>query len=121
MIFLPATHRGRAYQRGHGLGGLFSGLIRFLTPLVTRGAQVAARAYENPHIKELVKTVQKKAVDTGVNAINKLINPKKPAVIPAAAPPAAKKRKFDPSKRPKFKTKGTVQYSKRKKDPHALF
>ena len=87
MFFLPATHRGRSYQAGQGFGGVWGGLVRFLTPLFSKGASLAARAYQHPAVKELVKTAQDKAVSTGVNAINKLINPKKaPPDAPTPAP-----------------------------------
>ena len=121
MFFLPATHRGRSYQAGQGFGGVWGGLVRFLTPLFSKGASLAARAYQHPAVKELVKTAQDKAISTGVNAINKLINPKKaPPDAPTPAPIPAKKKKFDPKKRASFKTKQGPVYSK-KKDPHALF
>ena len=95
MLFLPATHRGRAYQSGQGFGGLWGGLVRFLTPLFSKGASLAARAYQHPAVKELVKTAQDKAISTGVNAINKLINPKKaPPDAPTPAPIPAKKKKL---------------------------
>ena len=50
---LPA-YRGIVMQRGYGLGGLFKGLMRSVTP----------------HIKQGLKSVGKKALKTGLEVIS---------------------------------------------------
>ena len=50
-------YRGRALQRGHGLGGIFKGLFRMAAPLLKKAG------------KKALRTVGKRALKAGANAL----------------------------------------------------
>ena len=63
-----AIYRGRALQRGHGLGGLFKGLFRIAAPIIKRTLV--------PIGKRTLKAVGKKALKAGARAVKDIVEDK---------------------------------------------
>ena len=63
-----AIYRGRALQRGHGLGGLFKGLFRLAAPIIKRSIV--------PIGKRALKAVGKKALRAGASAVQDIVENK---------------------------------------------
>ncbi len=61
---LPGYYIGPAYQRGHGLGGIFSSLFRAAVPLFKMA---------KPVVKSGMKSLAKEALTTGANIATDLI------------------------------------------------
>jgi len=51
-----STFRGRTYQHGNGLGSIFAGLLRTLTPL-----------FSSPAVKSVASNIGKRLLTTGMN------------------------------------------------------
>ena len=63
-----AIYRGRALQRGHGLGGLFKGLFRIAAPIIKRTLV--------PIGKRALKAVGKRALEAGAHAVKDIVEDK---------------------------------------------
>lgn len=59
-----AFHSGPRYQRGRGLGSLFSGLFRSLKPLASMGLQAGKKFFQS----DIVKNIGSKALQMGTEA-----------------------------------------------------
>jgi hypothetical protein len=73
---IPSHHASRRfYQRGRGLGGLFSGLLRFIKPLffpslraVGKVAKKSAlQLAKSSAVRKGISTVKKRAIKAGIN------------------------------------------------------
>ena len=103
-------YSGAPYQRGHGIGAVFKGILRYAIPFaksglaksvlktgVRAGASIAADAFRGRNMKEAVKHRVKDAVlATVVESLKRKTAPKKKAKKP---PP---KKKMSPSKAAKI-------------------
>ena len=65
--------RGRALQRGHGLGRLFSTLFRVAVPVIRRAAPIARKVAVQAG-KKLAKTAFKRAKKAGVKALSDVVS-----------------------------------------------
>lgn len=75
-------HRGHYLQRGRGLGGIFSSLMKILKPVFSKGMQMGKKALADPAIKKAVAKLKKSSIKAGTRVINKEIGK-------IAAPPPA--------------------------------
>ena len=97
---IHSIHRGQYLQRGHGIGGIFSSLFRYLKPFITGTMRVGRKALSDPSVKEAVSSLKKSSIKAGTRAINKEIAkiapvkvvPKKNA--PKRMPPSAAKKRI---------------------------
>jgi len=101
------------FKTSHGIGGIFSALFRALKPLASKGASLAVRAGKsalaNSEVQSAIKDIQSAAINTGVKAINKALNPQKAAAAAATAPPPKKKVVKKKPKKVKAKKKKVKQ------------
>lgn len=66
------VYHGPRYQRGQGLGSMFSGLFRKVVPL----ARVAAKAAKSPIAKQIGRTLRDTAINVAVDALEGQNDPK---------------------------------------------
>ena len=69
------VHRGQFLQRGKGLGGIFSSLMTYLKPLLSRGASKALTlgktALKDKGVKDALTEIKKSSLKTGTAVIKR--------------------------------------------------
>ena len=77
-------HRGQYLQRGRGLGGIFSTLIKFLKPVLSKGTSTAVKlgkyASKDPDINHAVSSIKSAAIKSGTKKIVNRLNQQNKAV-----------------------------------------
>lgn len=127
MLFISPYHmgarlqRGRgSYQKGSGIGGIFSALIRTLKPLLFRGAsagmKLAKQALAHSSVKKAISDIQSSVVQSGVNAVDRALNKRKAPALPSSS--SSEKL---PAKKKKKATKSDKKQKKKKKEKQGIF
>ena len=77
-------HRGQYLQRGRGLGGIFSTLIKFLKPVLSKGTSTAVKlgkyVSKDPDINHAVSSIKSAAIKSGTKKIVNRLNQQNKAV-----------------------------------------
>ena len=68
---LYSYHRGQYLQRGRGLGGIFSTLMRWLKPIIPKILSFGKKSIQDPVVKNAVHKIKNEAINAGSRAINK--------------------------------------------------
>lgn len=110
-----SVHRGLYLQRGHGLGGIFSSLMRILRPVFKKGMQMGKTALADPSIKKAVANLKKSSIKAGTRVVNKEINK---IAAPSAPPPETKVIKHT-KKRPRKVISNVIKKKKKKSQAQA--
>ena len=90
-------HRGQYLQRGRGLGGIFSSILRVLKPIFTKSLAVGRKALTDPSMRKAVKSLKKSSIRAGTRAINQEINKIAPVKL---VPNPTTSSAMSPKKRP---------------------
>ena len=117
-------HKGMRFQRGGGLGTIFSTLLRFLKPLAARGAKAAVSASKsalaNPEVQSNLVKLKDTAVNRGITILNNTLGQgesaassrKRTKPLPSLKKADKKKKVVDKKGR---KTKATPRGKKKKR------
>lgn len=84
-------HKGHYLQRGRGLGGIFSSIIRVLKPIFTKSLAVGRKALADPSMRKAVTSLKKSSIRAGTRAINQEINKIAPVKLVPKNPPTKKR------------------------------
>lgn len=104
---LYSYHRGQYLQRGRGLGGIFSTLMRWLKPIIPKILSFGKKSIQDPVVKNAVHKIKNEAINAGSRAINKKLK----SIAPT--PPI-------PTKKIKKATKNITVKTAKKKIAHSL-